>query len=141
MIRSGIAVVAVGLVGLFGFYFLTDSSERSHADKAKDAALQVGDTVRDKGVAGLVQVRLATQFGLDATRFLHVYYDEGRVVVYGMAPESLDLEKLRTEVSKVSGVSEVEVLVNTRPAYIEPLKGFGSGEQAPGETEAETSEP
>jgi len=122
MIRSGVAMVAVGLLGLFGFYFLTDSSQRSPADKAKDAAIQVGDIVRDKGVAGLVQVRLVSRFGVEATRFLHAYYDEGRLVLYGMVPESLDLEALRSEAAKVSGVAEVEMLVHARPAFIRPLK-------------------
>jgi len=122
MIKRGVAVLGAALVGLFGYYFLTDRSDRPNAEKARSAAVQVGDAVRDTGVAGLVDVRLKSKFGFDATRFLHYYYDEGRVVVYGLAPAGVEAEQLRNEALGVTGVREAEVYVHPRPEFIQPLK-------------------
>lgn len=125
MVRSSIAVVAVGLIGLFGYYFVVDKSDRSTTDKAKDAGLQVADAVRDKGVNLLITTQLTRKFGVEATRFLHAYYDNGVAVVYGMAPAELTADAIAAEVAKVAGVQSVEVSVTERPAHIAPLKGFG----------------
>ncbi|RMF80162.1 MAG: hypothetical protein D6744_08465 [Planctomycetota bacterium] len=130
MVRSSIAVVAVGLIGLFGYYFVVDKSDRSATDKAKDAGLQVADAVRDKGVNLLITTQLTRKFGVEATRFLHAYYDNGVAVVYGMAPAELTADAIAAEVAKVAGVKTVEVSVTERPSYIAPLKGFG-GEDPP----------
>jgi osmotically-inducible protein OsmY len=122
MVKSGFAVVAVGLLALFGYFYAVNRGGVSRAEKAKQAAADVGDAVRDKGVEGLVDVRLKTKFGLDATRFLHAYYDEGRVVLYGLLPAGVDQQLLVDEAAKVPGVSTVELLIQPRPDYIAPLK-------------------
>jgi hypothetical protein len=113
------ALSAVCLLGLFGYFFLSNNSAQSNKEKAKSAAVQLGDTVRDQGVAGLVGVRLKSKFGLEATRFLHTYFDEGRVLVYGLLPESVSAESVREQAAKVVGVTEVEVLVAVRPAFVD----------------------
>lgn len=128
MMRSGVTVVAVGLVGLFGYYFLTDHSGQSNKQKAKNAAVQVGDAVRDKGVATLVSARLTAKFGMDAMRFVHTYYDDGHALVYGLVPASVTADALGEEAAKVVGVKQVDVLVQPRPALID----------APGEAEQQS---
>lgn len=115
MMKSIVVVVCVGLAGLFGYYYLQDSSGRAVGDKAADAMRSVGDKVRDEGVAGVVKVRLASKFGMDATRFVHVHYDEGKVLVYGLTPAAVTAEQLKAEAQQVPGVSSVEVLIATRP--------------------------
>jgi osmotically-inducible protein OsmY len=122
MLKTGLAVFVLGALALGGYFYLADTSERSRSEKAKQAALDVGDAVRDKGVAGMVDARLKLKFGLDATRFLHAYYDEGRVVLYGLVPEGTDEQALVNEAAQVPGVKTVEPLVETRPEYIAPLK-------------------
>jgi hypothetical protein len=121
MIKSGIAVGVLALTGLFVYFYTANPADVSRSDKAKQAAIGVGDAVRDKGVAGLVDVRLKTKFGLEATRFLHTHYDEGKVIVYGLAPSDADLQGLHDEAAKVPGVIAVEVLVQPRPDYINAL--------------------
>lgn len=130
MIRSGIAIVALGLLGLFGYFFIQNEGSGTNKEKAKQAAVQVGDTVRDKSVAGLVSVRLTSKFGIEATRFLHTHFDEGRAVVYGLVPADLTPEAVQAEAASVVGVRQVEVLVAPRPDYVAPLGG--SGVDAPG---------
>ena len=122
MVKSGIAVATLGLLVLFGYFYAANRGEVSRAEKAKQAAADVGDAVRDKGVAGLVDVRLKTKLGLDATRFLHTHYNEGHVVVYGLLPAGVDQQLLADEAAKVPGVSTVELLIQPRPDYIAPLK-------------------
>lgn len=134
MIKSGIAVVAVGVLVLFGYFYSTNSSQADKGDRAKQAVKDVGDAIRDKGVAELVEVRLKTKFGLDATRFIHAYFDEGRVVVYGMAPAEIDPEALKAEAAKVPGVNSVEVLIQPRPDYVASLKPVGGKAESPPET-------
>ncbi|MBU0637785.1 MAG: hypothetical protein KKB50_02895 [Planctomycetes bacterium] len=116
MIRSGLAVAVLALLGLFGYYFVSDRGDKSGTDKAKDAIAQVGDTVVDRGVAGLVQVRLATTFGLQATQFLHVHHNEGHVLIYGLLPENLTEQAIVAEAQGVPGVKDVSVLFQPRPA-------------------------
>jgi hypothetical protein len=131
MIKSGIAVAVVALAGLFVYFYAANPADVSRSDKAKQAAIEVGDAVRDEGVAGLVDVRLKAKFGLDATRFLHTYFDEGRLVVYGLAPAGMDLQLLHDEAAKVPGVATVELLIQTRPDYIAPLKPIIPSRQEP----------
>jgi hypothetical protein len=131
MIKSGIAVAAVALAGLFVYFYAAKPADVSRSDKAKQAAIEVGDAVRDKGVAGLVDVRLKTKFGLDATRFLHTYFDNGNVVVYGLVPAGMDVQVLHDEAAKVPGVARVELLVQTRPDYIAPLPSIMGEEPKP----------
>ena len=122
MVKSGIAVITVGLLVLFGYFYAANRTGVSRTEKAKQAATDVGDTVRDKGVAGLVDMRLKTKLGFDATRFLHAYYDEGHVVLYGLVPADVDQQLLIDEAGKVPGVDSVELLAQPRPAHIAPLK-------------------
>ena len=130
MFKTGFAVAGISLVLLFGYFYVTNNSDAPQSEKAKQAALDVGDAVRDKGVAGLVDVRLKSKFGLDATRFLHVYYDDGRVLLYGLVPESISAEALAAQADEVPGVDSVDVLVQPRPAYVAPLRPI-AGSNAP----------
>ncbi len=142
MIKSGIAVTALALAGLFVYFYTARCESVSRSDKAKQAALDVGDAVRDKGVASLVGVRLKAKCGLDATRFLHTYYNEGTVVVYGLVPVATDLQLLHDEAAKVPGVSAVELLIQVRPDYIAPLPSITRGGPEPRpETEPEPAQP
>lgn len=130
MIKSSVVVAVLALAGLFVYFYASNPANVSSSDKAKQAALDVGDAVRDTGVAGLVDVRLKTKFGLDATRFLHTYYDDGNIVVYGLVPDTMDLKLLHDEAAKVPGIVNVELLVNPRPASIKPLPSLtGSAPQ------------
>jgi osmotically-inducible protein OsmY len=126
MMKSIVVVVCLGLAGLFGYYYLQDSSGRAVGDKAADAMRSVGDKVRDEGVAGMVKVRLASKFGLDATRFVHVHFDEGEVLVYGLTPAAITADQLQGEAQQVPGVTSVQVLISTRPAE------FDAAAPAPG---------
>ncbi len=134
MVKSGVAIAVLGGLVLFGYFYTTSRKELPRTERAKQAAVDVGDAVRDKGVAGLVKARLVTEFGLDATRFLHVYYDEGGVVLYGLVPADVDQQALKDEAAKVPGVSTVALLVQLRPDCIAPLKPVmgGSPESEPG---------
>ena len=131
MVKSGLAIAVVGGLILFGYFYAANRSDIPRTDKAKQAAKDVGDAVRDKGVAELVEVRVAAKFGLDAARFVHAHYDEGHVVVYGLVPADVDLQVLADEVAKVPGVSQVELLVQPRPDYITPLKSITGAEPEP----------
>ena len=141
MIKSGLAVVVLGALALGGYFYLADTSERSRSEKAKHAAFDVGDAVRDKGVAGMVDARLKLKFGLDATRFLHAYYDEGRVVLYGLVPEGVEWQTLVDEAARVPGVTTVELLVQPRPEYIATLKPITAGTSPDHQPTAPTEPP
>ena len=127
MIKSILIFGLVVLSVLFGYFYFTNSADVQSSEKAKQAAIDVGVAVRDTGIAGLVDVRLKTKFGLDATRFLHTYNDGGNVIVYGLTPDSMDLQLLHDEVAKVPGVANVDVLVQPRPLSIKPLPQLLSG--------------
>ncbi len=116
--RGGFALVVLLLLGLFGYFYATGSGARGSAERARGAAAQVGGVVVDEGVAGLVKVRLAADFGYDNTRFLHVWHEGGRVLVYGLAPATLDTQQVRADVEKIPGVSSADVLVQPMPAYV-----------------------
>lgn len=131
MIRSGIAVVGLGLIGLFGYYYFTDPSQRDSGEKAKSAAISVGDTVRDKGVASLVELRLKSKFGLEATRFVHAFYDNGRVLIYGVIPPQLTPETLVSEAQQVPGVREAEAVLGATPAFAIPAPSPAPAEPVP----------
>ena len=117
MIRSVIAVVLVILLALFGYFLLTDRTGRTSSEKAKDAAVRVGDTVVDQSVAAAVRVALLGEFKHDA-RFLHVYHTDGNVLIYGLLPDTLRLDDVTAVARKVPGVEQVEVLVRFRPGYV-----------------------
>lgn len=123
MIRSLIGVGVIVLGGLFAYYYLTDSSGKSGAEKARSAVERVGDNVVDRGAASAVRAKLAADFGVDAARFLHVYYDEGTAVVYGLAPQSVTAEAIRAKVAAVPGVKTTVVRVLPRPAEMTSAAG------------------
>lgn len=134
MVKPTIAIVLVAGVVLFGYFFARNRADLSGTDRAKQAAIDVGDAVRDTGVAGLIRGRLVTKFGFEATRFVHAYYDAGRVVLYGLVPAEVAPQDLADEAAQVPGVNQVELLVQPRPDYITPLKAIaGSTPAAQGE--------
>lgn len=130
MIKSGVVLAAVALAGLFVYFYAAQPAEISSSDKAKQAAREVGDAFRDTGVAGLVDVRLKTKFGIDATRFLHTYYDNGHIILYGLVPGSIDQQTLHDEAAKVPGVIDVQLLLQPRPASIKALPSLTGGQSA-----------
>jgi osmotically-inducible protein OsmY len=140
MVKSGVAIAVVGGLVLFGYFYTTGRKDVPRTERATQAAKDVGDAVRDKGVAGLVQGRLLTKFGLDATRFLHAYYDEGHVVLYGLVPAAVDQQALKDEAAKVPGVSTVELLVQLRPDSIASLKPI-AGDAAEPQAESASDSP
>ena len=93
MVRTGLAIVAIGLLALFGYFYVTSPAEQGGAERAKGAAAHVGDVVVDQGLAGLVRARLTTAFGLEAARYLHVRADDGHVLVYGLRPRASPLKR------------------------------------------------
>ena len=122
MMKSGLAAAAIALLLLFGYFYASNRASVSRSEKARQAASEVGDTMRDTGVASLVDLRLKTKFGLDATRFLHTYYDDGRLLLYGLVPASVDQKLLVAEASQVPGVKTVDLRVELRPDYVAPLR-------------------
>jgi hypothetical protein len=126
MIRTGAAVGLLGVLALFGYFLLSDSSQRTRTEKAKDAAVRVGDTLVDQGVAAAVRARLVSEFKHDA-RFLHVYHDDGRTLIYGLLPDALSPADLAAAARAVAGVEEVDVLVQPRPADVPAAPPAPSG--------------
>lgn len=120
MIRAGAAMAVLAAVGLFGYFYLQDNSAGSRADKARTAVERIGGVAKDQGTAGLVRARLASQFGLEAARFLHTHFDEGTVLIYGLVPDGVSEDTLVAECEKLPGVKRVEVLVHARPARLQP---------------------
>lgn len=139
MFRAIFGTAFIAGLGLFGYYFLTDSSGRSAADKAKDAGMNVVSDAKDSGAALLIQGRLMTAFGMDAMRLVHVYYDNGHVIVYGLAPESIDVDAVERTVREIPGaVSQVEILFLPRPATVQPrASSAGPTGQAGGDAPTE----
>ena len=119
MIRTCLVVFVLGLLGLFGYFIVTAPGDQSGAERAKGAALQVGDVVVDQGVAGLVHARLTASLGLETARFLHVHADDGRVLIYGLLPPSVSSEDLAERARSVPGVKRVDVQVLPRPGYLD----------------------
>lgn len=140
MIRSAVLVLILVVAGLFGWFYVRSDSTQDSGRRARDAAGEIGDVVMDKGMAGLVHARLVTKLGYESAAFLHVYHDDGRVIVYGLLPETVDPQVVIEEVSSTPGVKAVELLVQPRPAGMvsvisrpaagEP-GGEGGGERSP----------
>lgn len=126
MIRAAVAVVALGLLGLFGYYFVTDTAEQNTGEKAKDAAVRVADTVRDTGVVGLINARIKSRFGIEDTRFVHAYFDNGRAVIYGLLPAEVSSDDLLEEVRGTPGVNAVDQFLTPLPDFL-----AGSGPNLP----------
>ncbi len=136
MVRTGLAVVAVALLGLFGYFFIRTPSDHTGAERAKEAAAQVGDTMVNEGVAGLVRARLATTFGVDGAAYLHVHFDggTGQALVYGLLPPNVTPDDIAGVVRKIGGVKQVDVQALPRPAYLgapAPAQPSGSGNPKP----------
>ncbi|QOJ15537.1 MAG: hypothetical protein HRU75_13190 [Planctomycetia bacterium] len=118
MFRSAMLVMILLGGGLFAFYFLTDARGKSGGERAADALSRVGDAAMDQGIAGAAKGRLAVCYGIDGVRFLHTWFDEGRLLVYGMAPPQVTPDQIAAEVRVLPGVREVEVQVTPRPGYL-----------------------
>lgn len=123
MFRSLIVFGVLVLGGLFAYYYFTDSSARSGEQKAKSALERVGDTVADRTAASAVRAKLAADFGMDTARFLHVHFDEGTALVYGLVPPSLQSESIRQKLVGIPGVKTVIVRVLPQPSEISTATG------------------
>lgn len=120
MFRSAIVTALLIGGGLFGYYFLTDRSGASATDRARSAVGQVGDLAKDTGEGLMVQARLTARWGMDAMKYVHVYYNDGAVIIYGLAPAHVKGDELSVAAREVPGVRTVEVLVQERPATMNP---------------------
>jgi len=118
MIRTGLAIFAVGLLGLFGYFFVTAPEAPDSTERAKHAAGQTKDVVVEQGVAGLVRAQLIAEYGLDGARFLHVYSNDGHVLIYGLLPRGITGAALSAGAQRVPGVRTVDVQAVVRPAYV-----------------------
>jgi len=131
MVRIGVGTAVVVLAGLFAFHYVTAPGAASQAEKAKSAAREVGDVMVDSGLGAVVQTRLTTTLGLDATRFLHVHYNSGDVVIYGLLPAGVPSEQVAAEVSQIPGVQSVEVLCLPCPPDLQPVGTGAKRDQVP----------
>lgn len=119
MIRSLLTLVLLAGLAAFGYFYFSGGSGGSQSDRLADAARQTGDAAMDQGLSMLVKTRLATAVGLSLSRFLHVWSDNGKVLVYGLLPEGVSPELIRSAVRGLPGVTEVDVRVAARPAYVD----------------------
>jgi len=119
MFRSAIVTLLLIGSGLFGYYFFTDRSGAPAADRARNAAGQLGDLAKDTGEGLMVQARLTARWGTDAMKYVHVYYNDGALVIYGLAPAHVKPDELITAAREVPGVKSVDVLVHERPAAMD----------------------
>lgn len=110
-------LLGLAFAGVFGYFYFTNESDHS-AQRAQDAMFDTVDAGRDVGVARLVDLRLKSVFGIEATRFLHCYSREGVVYIYGLAPENADADRILEEAREVPGVSEINLLTQPLPAAI-----------------------
>lgn len=115
MLKPIIGTVGLALVGLFGYYYFTDAGG-TQGERAEKAGMRVLDTAKDTTAGGVIKTRLTAALGLDAARLVHVWYDDGHVIVYGLAPESVTADGIRSLVKDIPGVKEIEVLIQARPA-------------------------
>jgi hypothetical protein len=120
MLRTLLGFVALTLLGLFLYFYVKAPAEQPGRERARQAVSQVGDTVRDEGVAGLIRARLAARLGIEGTRYLHVQYDAGQALVYGLIPPETRPEEVAALVQAIPGISAVDVQVLPRPAYLAP---------------------
>ena len=137
MVKSGLALTALGLLAMFGYFFVTAPANQSGTDRAKDAAVRLGDTVKDQGAASVVSARLKAGLGLDGSRFLHVYYDDGAVLIYGLAPADVTAERLTSLAREVPSVTSVEVQILPRPEYLNAKPAPEATPETPAETEGD----
>jgi osmotically-inducible protein OsmY len=132
MIRTAVAILVLAVLGLFGYFYVSDKGNDDAGDKAKRALYQAGDVVADKGLETAVKVRLTASIGFDASRFLHVYNNDGRVLIYGLVPDEVSQEQIVKQAEQVPGVKSAEVMLLSRPAYLTSDKSEASEEQTEG---------
>lgn len=119
MIKSTAAFFLVAGIGMFAYYFVTDRSGKPDGERATSALQKVGDAAVDQGMAGVAKGRLAVSLGIEGSRFVHTWYDEGKVLVYGLAPAGANVEQIIADLKQIPGVREVEVQILERPAYLD----------------------
>lgn len=119
MIRSLLTLVLLAGLAAFGYFYFSGGSGGSQSDRLADAARQTGDAAMDQGLSMLVKTRLTTAVGFSLARFLHVWSDNGKVLVYGLLPEGVSPELVRSAVRGLPGVTEVDVRIATRPTYLD----------------------
>ena len=134
--RKVMSILVIGLLGLFGFYYMKNTGDGTAEEKAKSAFGQVVDKVRDTGVASLVKTKLVANHGTEKTRFLHAFYDDGQILVYGLVPESLTGDQIFEIASKVKGVQGTQVIVSPLPDFAAAQGVLGAEKQTPPATEA-----
>lgn len=118
MILRLATIGVLGLLGLFGYFYFTGDKTKPKTERAQEAAVQVGETVRDRSVAGMVSVQLASTLGTGPSRFLHVFFEDGHALVYGLVPETVASEDVAAIARGVPGVRSVKVLVHPLPADV-----------------------
>ena len=125
MIKSGIAVLALTGIGMVGYFYVADKSDDGREQKAKravsnatDTVVKATDSVVQGTVSGAVKARLATSFGLDTARYLHVTNQDGQVIVYGLLKPNVTEEQIAAEAQKVPGVKKVQLLVHAWPSVL-----------------------
>lgn len=123
MIRSTILLTLVVFLAFFGYFFLNQPQSQPPEQRAKQAALRVGDLVLEEGQAGVIRMNIVANLGVDTARFLHVYCNSGRVLIYGLAPENVTADMLTQIARQMPNAQEVEVRIVPRPDYVVPLAG------------------
>lgn len=139
MIRSVFLFSFVILLALFGYFFLNEPQNKPGEERARQAALRVGDLVLEEGQAGVIRMNIVANYGVDAARFLHVYCNNGRVLIYGLAPEGVTPDALVQIARQIPNAQQVEILVSPRPAYVAPLPHATTGSTAAGEAPSRTA--
>lgn len=132
MIRTAITLLALALAGTFAYFYVSDGSGRNSTDKLTDAAVQTGEVARDQAVAALVRARIVADVGLQTSRFLHVWFQDGKALIYGLAPEGVEPSRIASAARQVPGVQDVDVQVMPRPAYLSDEATNTQAEQPPG---------
>lgn len=118
MIRTLLMLVALALAGMFGYFYFTGDAGRSAGEKLADAARQTGDAAADQGMAAVVKARISVAVGVSLARYLHVWYDDGKALIYGLYPEGMNPDVL-SKAARDAGAKEVDIRVAPRPMYLD----------------------
>ncbi|MBL8880499.1 MAG: BON domain-containing protein [Phycisphaerales bacterium] len=127
MIRSTILFTLVVLLAFFGYFFLNQPQTKPTDERAKQAAMRVGDLVLEEGQAGVIRMNIVANLGVDTARFLHVYCNNGRVLIYGLAPEGVTADALTQIARQMPNAQHVDVQITPRPDYVAALGATGDG--------------
>lgn len=119
MIKAVVATTLLTGVGLFAYFYFTDRSDAPVGEKARRAASSVGNVVVDQGIAAGVSGALKATLGTGKARFLHVFNDDGHVVVYGMAAAGVSDKAIAEVARKFPGVKHVEVRLTQVPEHMQ----------------------